>query len=47
MKTLDENKKMMAAGDTAKADEAPKELQANEPDNLPAKMLYGTCRHKP
>ena len=44
MKTLDEIKKMMAAGDTAQADEALKELLANEPDNLQAKMLYGTCR---
>ena len=44
MNTLDEVKQMMAAGDTAKADEALKELLANEPDNLQAKMLYGTCR---
>ena len=44
MKTLDEVKPMMAAGDTAQADEALKELLANEPDDLQAKMLYGTCR---
>jgi thioredoxin-like negative regulator of GroEL len=44
MKTLDEIKQMMAAGDTAQADEALKDLLANEPDNLQAKMLYGTCR---
>ncbi len=44
MKTLEEIKQMMAAGDTAQADEALKELLANEPDNLQAKMLYGTCR---
>ena len=44
MKTLDEIKKMIAAGDTAEADAALKELLAKEPDNLQAKMLYGTCR---
>ena len=44
MKTLNEIKQMMVAGDTAQADEALKELLANEPDNLQAKMLYGTCR---
>lgn len=44
MKTLDEIKQMMAAGDTAQADGALKELLAAEPDNLQAKMLYGTCR---
>ena len=44
MKTLDEIKQMMAAGDTAQADEALKELLAVEPNNLQAKMLYGTCR---
>ena len=44
MKTLDEIKQMMSAGDTAQADEALKELLAQEPDNLQAKMLYGTCR---
>ena len=44
MKTIDEIKQLMAAGDTAQADEALKELLANEPDNLQAKMLYGTCR---
>ena len=44
MKTLDEIKQMTAAGDTAQADEALKELLAKEPDNLQAKMLYGTCR---
>ena len=43
MKALDEIKQMMAAGDTAKAAEALKELLAKEPDNLQAKMLYGTC----
>ena len=43
MKTLDEIKKMMAAGDAAKSAEALKELLAKEPDNLQAKMLYGTC----
>ncbi len=42
--TLDEIKQLMAAGDTAQADEALKELLANESDNLQAKMLYGTCR---
>ena len=44
MKTLDEIKQMMAAGETAQADEALKELLAAEPDNLQAKMLYGACR---
>ena len=44
MKALDEIKQMMSAGETAKADEELKELLANEPDNLQAKMLYGTCR---
>ena len=44
MKTLDEIKQMMAAGETAQADEALKELLATEPENLQAKMLYGTCR---
>ena len=44
MKPLDEIRLMMAAGNTAQADEALKELLANEPDNLQAKMLYGTCR---
>ncbi len=44
MKTLDEIKLMMAAGETAQADEALKELLAAEPNNLQAKMLYGTCR---
>ena len=43
MKALDEIKQMMAAGDTAKAAEALKELLAKEPRNLQAKMLYGTC----
>ena len=43
MKTLDEIKQMMAADDTAQADEALKELLANEPNNLQAKMLYGIC----
>ena len=44
MKTLEEIKQRMAAGDTAEADEALKELLAAEPNNLQAKMLYGTCR---
>ena len=44
MKTLDEIKKLMADGETAQADEALKELLEKEPDNLQAKMLYGTCR---
>ena len=44
MKSLDEIKQMMAAGDAAQADVALKELLAKEPDNLQAKMLYGTCR---
>ena len=44
MKTLDEIRQLMAAGDTALADEALKELLAKEPDNLQAKMLYGACR---
>ena len=35
---------MIVAGDAAKAAEALKELLANEPKNLQAKMLYGTCR---
>ena len=43
MKTLDEIKQMMAAGDAAKSAESLKELLAKEPDNLQAKMLYGTC----
>ena len=44
MQTLDEIKKLMADGGIAQADEALKELLAAEPDNLQAKMLYGTCR---
>ena len=36
---------LMTEGETAKADEALKELLAAEPNNLQAKMLYGTCRH--
>ena len=44
MKTLDEIKKLMAMCDTVQADEALKELLAAEPNNLQAKMLYGTCR---
>ena len=44
MKTLDEIKRMMAAGETVQADESLKELLVSEPDNLQAKMLYGTCR---
>ena len=44
MKTLEEIKQLMVAGDTAQADAALKELLAAEPDNLQAKMLYGTCR---
>ena len=43
MKTLDEIKQMMSAGDVAKAAEALKEVLAKEPTNLQAKMLYGTC----
>lgn len=43
MKVIDEIKQMMAAGDTANAAEALKELLAKEPTNLHAKMLYGTC----
>jgi len=43
MKTLDEIKQMMSAGDTAKAAEELKEFIAVEPENLQAKMLYGTC----
>ena len=44
MTTLGEIKQLMAAGDTAQADAALKELLAKEPNNLEAKMLYGTCR---
>ena len=44
MKTIDEIKQLMAADETAKADEALKELLTAEPNNLAAKMLYGTCR---
>jgi hypothetical protein len=44
MKTLDEIKKLMSDGETAQADEALKELLAANPENLQAKMLYGTCR---
>lgn len=44
MKTLDEIKQLMATDETVQADEALKEILANEPDNLQAKMLYGTCR---
>ena len=44
MKSLEEIKKMMVAGETARADEELKKLLASEPDNLQAKMLYGTCR---
>ena len=44
MKTLDEIKQMMSAGETAEAEGALKELLVSEPENLEAKMLYGTCR---
>ena len=44
MKTLEEIKKLMVAGETSQADEALKELLAAAPENLQAKMLYGTCR---
>ena len=44
MKTLDEIKQMMAAGDTVQADAALNVLLMREPDNLQAMMLYGTCR---
>ena len=44
MKTLNEIKQMMVAGETAKADASLKELLAAEPKNLQAKILYGTCR---
>jgi len=44
MKILYEIKLMMAAGETVQAEEALKELMAAEPNNLKAKMLYGTCR---
>ena len=44
MKTLDEIKRLMAEGETAKADTALKELLDAEPNNLQVKMLYGTCR---
>ena len=40
MKTLDEIKQMIAAGETAKADAVLKELLENEPNNLQANMLY-------
>ncbi|MBQ7190321.1 MAG: tetratricopeptide repeat protein [Kiritimatiellae bacterium] len=43
MKTLDEIKQLITAGDTAQADEALKELLAAEPDNLQAKILSGIC----
>ena len=43
MKTIGKIKQMMAVGDTAKAVESLKELLAKEPENLQAKMLYGTC----
>ncbi len=42
-RTLEEIKQMMAVGETAQADEALKELLVAEPNNLQAKMLYGTC----
>ena len=44
MKTLNEIKQMMVAGETAKADASLKELLAAEPENLQVKMLYGACR---
>ena len=44
MKPIDEIKQLMAVGDTTQADEALKELLAKDPENLQAKMLYGTCR---
>ena len=44
MKTIDEIKALMFAGEIAQADVALKKLLAQEPDNLQAKMLYGTCR---
>ena len=42
--TLDEIKQLMTVGETAEADKALKELFEKEPNNLQAKMLYGTCR---
>ena len=43
--TLDEIKQLMAAGETAEADEALKEVLARTvSENLQAKMFYGTCR---
>ena len=45
MVTLGEIKQLMAAGETAEADEALKEVLARTvSENLQAKMLYGTCR---
>ena len=44
METFDEIKRLAAAGDIARAEEALKELLAAEPENLEAKRLYGTCR---
>lgn len=44
MKTVDEIKQLMAAGETAEADAALKELLAKRPNNFQVKMLYGTCR---
>ena len=44
MRNLDEIKQLMAEGETVQADTALKELLAAEPNNLQAKMLYGTCR---
>jgi thioredoxin-like negative regulator of GroEL len=43
LKESNEIKQLMAAGETARADEALKELLVEEPNNLQAKMLYGTC----
>jgi len=44
MKALDEIKQLMSNGETAKAAEALKQLQAAEPDNLRAKMHIGLWR---
>lgn len=44
MKTIEEIRRLMVDGEIVRAGEAAKELLDAEPDNLQAKMLYGTCR---
>ena len=43
MKAVEEIKRLMAVGETAKTAEKLKGLLAKDPENLQEKMLYGMC----